>query len=166
MRSVFFECLSLQIIIEAIAAFLEAVVFVERMGVCARQAAVENDALAAASAGERAGVVHERTAVAFAALTLVDDEARKIAGLAAEPEGVKKCAVTKSQHAVVVCEEKCEAVLVSENLCVNAADFVAVVGVVGPELFDKIKGDVKIVHRGVSECHCAPPQSCGSWRRL
>lgn len=166
MRSVFFECLSLQIIVEPIAAFLETIVFVKSVSIGARQTAVEDDALAASCFCQITGVVHECTAVAFAALTLVDDEARKIAGLAAEPEGIEKCAVTKSQHAVVVYEEKCEAVLVGEHLCVNAADFVAVVGVVGPEFFDEIKGDVKIVHRGVSECHCAPPQSCGSWRRL
>ena len=143
----------LQIVVEAVAALLEAVDLIEAVGLLAGHAGVEDQGLAAAGLGQLLGVVHELHAAALAALVFVGDDAGDVAGHAGEPEGVEVGPVAEAVVGVAVHEEEGEAVLIGQHVGVDLADHVFVIGVVVPEFFDVVEGDVEVGHRCGFEFH-------------
>ena len=101
----------LQIVVEAVAALLEAVDLIEAVGLLAGHAGVEDQGLAAAGLGQLLGVVHELHAAALAALIFVGDDAGDVAGHTGEPEGVEIGPVAEAVVGVAVHEEESKAVL-------------------------------------------------------
>ena len=153
----------LQIIVETVAALLEAVDLIETVCLLAGHAGIQNQTLAVACLCQFLGMVHQLDAVALAAFILVGDDAGDIAGGAGQPEGVEVSTVAETVILVAVHQEECKAVFISQNICINLTDDFLVIGVVGPELFNLVECYVEIFHGCVLKFHVAilPDENIG-----
>ena len=129
---------------------------IEPVGLGPGHAGVQHQGLAPSGLGQLLGVIHELHTVALAPLVLVGDDAGDIAGGTGHPEGVEISAMAEAVVLVAVHQEEGKAVLVGQNFLIDLAGHVLVVGVVGPQLDDIVKGCFEVFHRRVLKFHGGP----------
>ena len=98
-------------------------------------------------------MVHELHAAPLAPLVLIGDDAGDVAGHAGQPEGVEIRPVTEAVVGIPVHEEKGKAVLIGQHIGIHLADDFLVIGIIGPQFLNVVKGHIKVGHGGGFEFH-------------